>query len=81
MQTGYALTRVGAHCVRPLPSQTNFCRGALRAPAKCKIQKTKPAAIRHPERSEVLLRERKRADAKPAQRAGIYEGVFVTFHR
>jgi len=38
-------------------------------------------AIRHPERSEVLLREPKRADAKPAQRAGIYEGVFVTFHR
>ena len=42
---------------------------------------TNPTAIRHPERSEVLLRERKRADAKPAQRAGIYEGAFVTFQR
>ena len=40
-----------------------------------------PTAIRHPERSEVLLRERKRADAKPVPRAGIYKGVFVTFHR
>ena len=56
-------------------------RGALRAPAKCKMQSANPTAIRHPERSEVLLRERKRADAKPAQRAGIYEGVFVTFQR
>ena len=38
-------------------------------------------STRHPERSEVLLRERKRADAKPVPRTGIYEGVFVTFHR
>ena len=36
---------------------------------------------RHPDRSEVLLRERKRADAKPVPRTGIYEGLFVTFHR
>ena len=44
---------------------------------------TNPTAIRHPERSEVLLRERKRADAKPRSDSddGIYEGAFVTFQR
>ena len=42
-----------------------------------------PTAIRHPERSEVLLRERKRADANPRSDSddGIYEGAFVTFQR
>ena len=55
-----------------------------------------PTAVRHPERGQRPRRsfaegalqvltnysnQPKRADAKPAQRAGIYEGVFVTFQR
>ena len=57
------------------------------------MQNADPTAIHHPERGQRPRRsfaegalhfltnysnQPKRADAKPAQRAGIYEGVFVT---
>ena len=62
---GFLIKPVGARCARPSKPPPT-----ANAPS-----------VRHSERSEVLLRERKRADAKPVPRTGIYEGVFVTFQR
>ena len=68
MQTGYALTRIGGHSVHPLN-------------AKCKKQTPQLYVIlSERQRDEVLVVQQSGTD-KTVPRTGIYEGVFVTFHR